>query len=140
VTSRPARAACALLSTLLAACAPTTLTRTEPLDVKGREIAPYEFHEECGEVAAGERIDFRFTATRRVHFEIYYKDGIASIAPVVHDDTMAASGVFPPPVTRRYCLRWDVDRAGAIVDYRIRILSPATANEPRSTPGWTVIQ
>jgi len=140
VTSRSARAACALLSTMLAACAPTTLTRSEPLVVKGREIAPFEFHEECGEVEAGERIDFRFTATRRVHFEIYYKDGIASIAPVVYDDTMEGSGIFPPPATRRYCVRWDVGRQGAIVDYRIRILPPATANEPRSGPSWTVIQ
>ncbi len=124
MTGLRGRPACVLLSTLLAACAPTTLTRDEPLAVTGREIAPFEFHEECGEVAAGERIDFRFTATRPVHFEIYYKDGIASIAPVVRDDTMEGSGIFPPPATRRYCVRWDVGREGAIVDYRIRILPP----------------
>ena len=140
MTSRPARATCALVSTLLAACAPTTLTRTEPLAVNGREIAPYEFHEECGEVEAGERIDFRFTATRPVHFEIYYKDGISSIAPVVHEDSVEGSGIFPPPATRRYCLRWDVGREGAIVNYRIRILPSATGNEPTRTPARTVIR
>ena len=140
MTSRPARVTCAVVSTLLAACAPTTLTRNEPLAVKGREIAPYEFHEECGEVEAGERIDFRFTATRPVHFEIYYKDGISSIAPVVQEDTMEGSGIFPPPATRRYCLRWDVGREGAIVDYRIRILPTANVNETWKAPARTVIR
>lgn len=108
----------------LAACAPTTLTVTTPLAVEGREIAPYEFHEECGEIAAGERIDFRFVATRPVHFTIYYTDGGTRIAPIVRDDVTTGSGVFPPPASRRYCARWDVGREGAIVDYWIRILPP----------------
>ncbi|MCC6868518.1 MAG: hypothetical protein IT522_06810 [Burkholderiales bacterium] len=108
----------------LAGCAPTTLTVTKALAVEGREIAPYEFHEECGEIAAGERIDFRFTATRPVRFAIYYTDGGMRIAPVVRDDVTEGSGVFPPSVGRRYCARWDVGREGAILDYRIRVLLP----------------
>lgn len=115
-------AALAVLS--LGACAPVTLTPSAPLAVEGREIAPFEFHEECGDVAAGERVDFRFVATRRVHFAIYYKDGIARIAPVVRDDVTEGSGVFPSSASRRYCARWDVGREGAIVDYWIRILPP----------------
>ncbi len=114
----------ALAAAWLAACAPITLTPATPLAVEGREIAPFEFHEECGDIAAGDRIDFRFSATRPVHFEIYYKDGIARIAPVVRDDVTEASGIFPPPASRRYCVRWDVGREGAIVDYRIRVLPP----------------
>ncbi len=109
----------------LVACAPTTLGPATPLAVEGREIAPFEFHEECGEIVAGERIDFRFSATRPVHFEIYYKDGIARIAPVVRDDVTEASGIFAPPTSRRYCVRWDVGRAGAIITYKVRVL-PST--------------
>jgi len=125
--ARAAALAGALAAAALAACAPTTLTTTTPLAVEGREIAPFEFHEECGDIAAGERVDFRFTATRPVHFEIYYKDGIARIAPVVRDDVTEASGIFPPPASRRYCVRWDVGRKGAIIDYKVRVL-------PRNNP------
>lgn len=123
---RPGRTAalCLALATGLAACAPETLRRDEPLTAKGREIAPYEFHEECGVVVAGERIDYRFSSTRPVHFEIYYKEGVASIAPLSRDDLTEDRGIFPPHFTQRYCVRWDVGREGAIVDYRIRILPP----------------
>lgn len=120
-----ALAALTLAALGLVACAPTTLTPATPLAVEGREIAPFEFHEECGDIAAGERVDFRFQATRPVHFEIYYKDGIARIAPVVRDDVTEASGIFPPSASRRYCVRWDVGREGAIVDYRVRVLPPS---------------
>ena len=113
----------ALGALALGGCAPTTLTVATPLAVEGREIAPYEFHEECGDIAAGERIDFRFVATRPVRFAIYYVDGGMRIAPVVRDDVTEGSGVFPPAASRRYCARWDVGREGAILDYRIRILS-----------------
>jgi len=113
-----AAAACGMLG----ACATDTLTTDQPRVVKASPIAPFEFHEECGTVGGGERIDFRFTATRPVHFEIYYKEGITRIAPIVRENVAESSGVFPPPVTRRYCLRWDVGREGALVDYRIRIL------------------
>jgi len=118
---RSALAAMALAA--LAGCAADTLlTGGEPRIGTGREIAPFEFHEECGPVTAGERIDYHFQATRPVLFEIYYKDGIASIAPVSRDNVTEGSGVFPPPSTRRYCLRWETGREGAVLDFRIRIL------------------
>lgn len=110
----------------LAGCASDTfLAGGEPRIGEGREIAPFEFHEECGPVAVGERIDYRFQTTRPVLFEIYYKDGTASIAPISRDNVAEGSGVFPPPASRRYCLRWDAGREGAIVDFRIRILPPS---------------
>lgn len=110
---------------LLAGCATDTLVVGEPRANEEQAIAPFEHHEECGVVNAGERIDFRFAATRPVHFELYYADGIARIAPLARDDVTQWSGVFPPPATRRYCLRWDAGREGAYVDFRIRILPAA---------------
>lgn len=107
---------------VLGGCATDTLISGEGRAADGYVIAPFEFHEECGTIAAGERVDFRFNATQPVHFELYHKDGIARIAPLARSDVTEWSGVFPPPVTRRYCLRWDAGREGALVDYRIRIL------------------
>ena len=46
---------------------------------------------------------------------------------VIHEAVTEASGIFPPPASRRYCARWDVGRDGAIVDYRIRVI-------PRAAP------
>ena len=109
----------------VAACATDTLVYDEPRAMSGVEIAPFEFHEECAPLAAGDRIDYRFEAKLPVHFEIYYKDGLAHVATVSRDDTTADSGIHPVPRAQRYCLRWDAGRRGAVLDFRVRVLRPA---------------
>ena len=57
-------------------------------------IAPYEFHEECAQLAPGDRLDYRFEAKTPVAFQIYYKEGITYVATVSRDDVTEYSGVF----------------------------------------------
>ena len=72
-----------LLALLLAACAtPDTLTADAPRAEADFAIAPYQFHEECATLQAGDRIDYRFEAKSPVTFHLYYKDGIAFVAPI----------------------------------------------------------
>jgi hypothetical protein len=107
----------------LAACASTdTLIGDMPRAMSALAIAPYEFHEECGEFAPGDRIDYRFEAKAPVRFEIFYKEGITYVATVSRDDTTEYGGVFQAPAKRRYCLRWEAGQQGAIVDFRIRLV------------------
>lgn len=106
----------------LAACATDTITSDAPRAETALAIAPYEFHEECALLAAGDRYDYRFEAKAPVTFEIYYRDGVAYIATVSREDTTEFSGVFTAPAARRYCLRWEAGREGALVDFRIRLL------------------
>ena len=121
-----ARTCALLVAMLLVACATDTLRFDEPKAVKGREIAPYEFHEECAQLATGDRIDYRFESTSPVLFEIYYKDGLMFVAPTSRDAVTEHSGVFPVTSDRRYCLRWEAGAPGAVLEYRIRLLHKAT--------------
>jgi hypothetical protein len=108
---------------LLAACAaPDTLVPDVPRAVTEFPIAPYEFHEECAALVAGDRIDYRFEAKAPVTFQVYYKEGITFISTVSREDVREGAGVFAVPATRRYCLRWDAGQRGALVDFRIRVL------------------
>ena len=69
------------------------------------------------------------TGSRRkapVAFQIYYKEGIAFVSPVSRDDVRESAGVFNVHAPRRYCLRWEAGRQGALVDFRIRVLRVAT--------------
>ena len=112
-----------LLASPLAACAaPDTLVVDQPRTATEWPIAPYEFHEECATLQAGDRIDYRFEAQAPVAFQIYYKEGITFISTVSRDDVRESAGLFNVPAARRYCVRWDAGRQGALVDFRIRVL------------------
>jgi hypothetical protein len=109
----------------LAACAAQdTLVVDEPRIATELAIAPYEFHEECASLETGDRIDYRFGAQTPVTFQIYYKEGIAFISTVSREDVTEFGGVFNVPATRRYCLRWDAGRQGALIEFRIRVQRP----------------
>jgi len=109
----------------LAACAtPDTLVGDEPRTATELAIAPYEFHEECATLQAGDKVDYRFEAKAPVTFQIYYKDGITFISTVSREDVQEAGGVFNVPAARRYCVRWDAGQMGALVDFRIRVTRP----------------
>jgi hypothetical protein len=112
----------AVLALGVGACAVDTITRDAPKTASELPIAPFEVFEECVQLVPGDRLDYRFEAKRPVTFHIYYMDGLTFVAPVSRDDVMEYSGVFNPPYQRRYCLRWEAGREGAIIDYRIRLL------------------
>ena len=112
-----------LLVLLLAACAmPDTIVVDEPRTATELAIAPYEFHEECATLQAGDRVDYRFETKAPVTFQIYYKEGIAFISTVSRDDVQESAGVFNVPAARRYCVRWDAGQQGALLDFRIRLV------------------
>lgn len=110
----------------IGACAVDTITPDAPKAASEFSIAPFEVHEECAQLVPGDRLDYRFEAQRPVAFHIYYKDGLMFIAPVSREDVTESSGIFNAPNERRYCLRWEAGREGAIIDYRIRVLRNAS--------------
>jgi len=108
-----------LAALVLAACTmPDTLRPDEPRAATAFAVAPYEFQK-------GERIDYRFESQAPVNFQIYYREGITYISTISRDEVLEASGVFNVPEVRRYCVRWDAGRQGALLDFRIRILRAA---------------
>jgi hypothetical protein len=115
------RAVAPALLLLGAAC---TGARVDPdgyRSVTGHVIAPYALHEACMDVAAGERIEYRFESTEPVHFDLHYRDGAATLMPIVRDGVREHAGIHPVREGRRYCLGWEAGPAGAIVAYRYRV-------------------
>lgn len=117
----------AALALGVAGCAADTILAGLPRAGTDVTIAPYEIHEECGQAVPGDRLDYRFEAKSPVSFAIYYQDGITFVAPVSRDDVTEWSGIFRVVDARRYCLRWEAGREGAVLDYRIRLLQASDA-------------
>lgn len=124
--SAPAGATTAALVLALAGCAVDTIVPGTPKAMAELAVAPYEVHEECAQLAVGDRLDYRFDAKAPVTFDLYYKSGTMLLSPISREHVMEASGVFRAQDARRYCLRWEAGQQGAILDYRIRLLRAET--------------
>jgi hypothetical protein len=112
----------ALASLLLCACAAQdTIAADEPRTASELPVAPYSFHEECAALEVDDRLNYHFESKAPVTFEIYYREGSASISTVNRDGVTAFGGVFNAPAARRYCLRWDTGPQGAVLDFGIRL-------------------
>jgi hypothetical protein len=89
-------------------------------EVKAHPLPPFQIHEECVKLEPGDRLDYAFTATAPVHFNIHYHEGSAVIMPVTRDKVMAESGRFEAVVAQEYCLMWEAGAAGTPLDYSVR--------------------
>jgi hypothetical protein len=120
-----ARRMAAAFTLAAAGCAADSLLSDAPKAVTEFPIAPYEIHEECARLAAGDRIDYRFTAQAPVKFQIYYAEGNTFVSPISRDDVQEFAGIFQVKADKRYCLQWEAGQRGALLDYRIRLLRRA---------------
>jgi len=102
-------------------CAATSVTADAPKVVTAMALTPYEIREDCVRLAPGDRLDFAFDATEPVAFEIHYREGAATLAPIARSDTRSDSGIYLAPLPREYCLAWEAGGAGALIDYRLRL-------------------
>lgn len=103
---------------LLTACAVAPVDA--PKVVESYPLAPYALHEECVQLAPGDRLDYRFAGTAPVDFNIHYHEGNAVIMPVVREKTREEAGVYPASLDGEFCLQWEAGQAGAFIGYRIR--------------------
>jgi hypothetical protein len=105
----------------LAACAGAPVERGVPVSVAQQPIAPWETHEACADVVAGDRVDFNFDATRPVDLDVYYRQGAAVIIPLSRRGVVADGAVLEVRIPGRYCLAFKAGAEGALVSYRITI-------------------
>jgi hypothetical protein len=118
----------ALLGALLAAgCATTAVDPTQPTSVREHAMSPYVVHEECRRVGIGERIEYWFTSTFPVDFNIHYHESGAVVMPIVRDKAREDGGVFVARIAQDYCLMWEAGPAGTTLDYGLRVRPPAAA-------------
>jgi len=116
---------CLLAALPLCACTASLVTADSPKSVRAHPIAPYDWHEECLHLEAGDRVEFTFESTEPVDFNIHYHEGNAVVMPIVRDKTRADAGIFTPPAAQDYCLMWEAGAAGALLDYRVRLRAAA---------------
>jgi hypothetical protein len=121
------RRTAAVLALLAAGCAAPTVAPDVPKAARELAIAPYEIHEECADMAVGDRLDYWFEAQAPVVFHLYYQEGLAFVSPVSRDGTQAFGGVFVATAARRYCLQWEAGQRGALIDYSVRLLRAEAA-------------
>jgi hypothetical protein len=117
---RAALAACIAI----AACATDTATPDHPKVVRDHPITPFAIHEECVRLAVGDRVEYEFSATEPVDFNIHYHEGNAVVAPIGREKVYADSGFFVPVIAQHYCLMWEAGVAGAMLDYRVQPRAP----------------
>lgn len=93
-----------------------------PRSGAGVGLAAYAIREECFTLHPGERIDYYFTSTAPVTFNLHYRDANAVVMPIERKATRADSGEFAADRVETYCATWEAGAEGALLDYRIRPL------------------
>jgi len=109
----------ALLAAPLAACAAPLLEPDAPKSVFSQRIAPYEWHEECAQMARGDALDYTFESRDPVQFNIHYHEGATAVYPLIREGVRNESGRFEAMVAQDYCLMWEAGPAGTLLDYRV---------------------
>jgi len=105
----------------VAGCAAPPLSPGEPRVVDRLEIAPYASQEECADLAAGARLDYRYHSSAPLDFDIRYRENQAVLSPIVRERSTGDSGIFEARIPARYCVHWQAGPAGAVIGYSVRV-------------------
>ena len=117
-----AHAWCALCIVALAGgCTRPALVPDEPRAVTGERLAPYQSLGECVRMRQGDRLEYVYTSDEPVSFDISYREGPATLAPVVREKSLGDSGIYVAGLPASFCLSWEAGPAGALLDYRLRL-------------------
>ena len=103
----------------LAGCAAAPMVAGDSKTVPRQIIAPYEVHEDCADLALGDRLDYQFESSDLVTFNIHYHDGSLIVMPITRERVTSDAGLFVPQLKKGYCLMWEAGASGATLAYRI---------------------
>ena len=105
----------------LSSCTAPLIAPGEPRNVERLVIAPYDVHEQCMALAAGDRLDYRFQSSAPLDFDIRYRQNNAVLSPIVRQHSTSDSGSFEAQEPARYCVDWQAGADGAIIGYRLAV-------------------
>ena len=83
------------------------------------DLKPGKVHEECLTVAKGKGIDFEWSATQPVDFNIHFHHGDEVSYPVKADNAKQKKGRFSPGAKEDYCWMWTAKNAAATITGKI---------------------
>jgi hypothetical protein len=107
-----------------AGCAAPPLSPGQP-KTGNLDLAPYTSHEDCADLAPGDRLDYRFESNEPLKFSISYRDSNMVVEPITRDGVREDSGVFAALIESRYCLTFEAHEAGALVGYHAAVRKSA---------------
>jgi hypothetical protein len=82
-----------------------------------------EFHEECVELAARQKLDYFFRSAAPLDFNIHYHRDDKISYPVRKNGVMTLSASYSPRRADGYCLMWKNPRKKPVeLDYRFSIM------------------
>ena len=105
----------------LAACATRGPANPDAPREVHQSLAPHALHEDCMKLAPGDRLDYRFTSSAAVAFNVHYHAGNAVVMPIAREAITADSGIFQPALAEDYCLMWEAGPAPTALDYRVAV-------------------
>jgi hypothetical protein len=118
------------IAACITACASAPLgSDTRALDAVG--IAPYGLHDECFDLAVGDKLDYRYESRGPVDFDLRYREDGFVVSPIVRPHSIADSDIFEALVPARYCATWQAGAQALAVTYRL-IVRRARARGPSS--------
>lgn len=91
---------------LMAACGVLPTVAQLPPSKVALAVQPGKSAEECVLLAARERIEYRFTATTLLDFNLHTHRGREVHMPVKVDGVREQSGTFAAPQGEEYCMTW----------------------------------
>jgi hypothetical protein len=104
----------------VASCATTTVG-SDSRAIDALSIAPYDAHDECFDLALGDRLDYRYQSSVPIDFDVHYRAANAVVSPIVRSHSTADSDIFEVRVPARYCAEWQVGADAATVGYRLLV-------------------
>ena len=113
-----------LRETLLILCLATgpagAQEATAPADrAKSVNLPANEFHEECMQLAVGQRLSYSFSAAAPLEFNLHYHRDGKILYPVRKQRVAKLAGTYTSPRSDGYCLMWRNRGKDAVaLDYR----------------------
>ena len=84
-------------------------------------IAPYDLHDECFDLAFGDRLDYRYESSVPIDFDVRYREGNVVVSPIVRPHSTADSDIYQTRVPARYCAAWQAGAEPATIGYRLLV-------------------
>lgn len=93
---------------LLAATSAAIAQSPPPSQPKPTLVKPGKIHEKCMVLDAGQKLEYRFTASAKLNFNLHYaKGGDQTYYPVKLDRTTGESGLYEARSREKYCVAWE---------------------------------
>ncbi len=93
---------------LFAMLAPPALAQAGGQAAKPVALKPSKPFEKCFQMEAGQKLEYRFEAAKKINFELNYRLSADQVYhPVKLDRTLGESGLFEARSRNKYCLQWE---------------------------------